>query len=55
MISNCVFLILKCVYGSSYGYFVYRANEQAEKEIMDLRTRTSEAIDIARKHGKQIG
>ena len=31
------------------------AFEQAEKEVMDLRDRTSEGIDTARRHGKQIG
>ena len=31
------------------------AFEQSEKEVMDLRQRTREGIEIARLHGKQIG
>ena len=31
------------------------AFEQSEKEVMDLRKRTSEGIETARRNGKQIG
>ena len=34
---------------------IKKAFEQAEKEVKDMRRRTSEGIETARRHGKQIG
>lgn len=34
---------------------IKKAFEQAEKEVEDMRRRTSEGIETARQHGKQIG
>lgn len=34
---------------------IKKAFEQAEKEVEDMRRRTSEGIETARRHGKQIG
>lgn len=34
---------------------IHIAFEQAEKEVLDLRNRTSEGIEMARRNGKQIG
>jgi DNA invertase Pin-like site-specific DNA recombinase len=34
---------------------IYKAFEQSEKEVQDLRQRTREGIETARLNGKQIG